>query len=112
MIEREIFKERNSVKKLDRGVVRGGRGEETRVGNAGLGDDEAFGVLDVTIVTVFIEMRMERYVRTFEAIEEVIVISVVVVIKDGRVPRGRMGHDLLRQGGEFMVSGWTHGYVW
>jgi hypothetical protein len=96
MIECEIIKERNSVKKLDRGVVRGGRGEETRVGNAGLGDDEALCVLDVAIVTVFVEVRVERDVRTFEAIEEVIVISVVVVVKDGRVPRGRMGHDLLR----------------
>jgi hypothetical protein len=86
MIEPEIFKERNSIKKLDRGILRGGRGEETHVGNTGLRDDEAFGVLDVAIVTVFIKVRMERDVRTFEAIEEVIGISVVVVVKDGRVP--------------------------
>jgi hypothetical protein len=95
MIEREVFKEGNGVKKPDGSVFRGGRREEACMGDAGMGDDEAFGVLNVTIVPILIKMVMEGDVRTLDAIKEVIVISVVIVIEYGGVPRRRTGHDLL-----------------
>jgi hypothetical protein len=51
--------------------------------------------VDVAIVTILVKVGMKRDIRSFDAIEEVVIICVIIVIKDGRVPRGRAGHDFL-----------------
>jgi hypothetical protein len=66
------------------------------MGDAGLGNDEAFIVLvNVAIVTILVEVSMKGDIRSFNAIKEVVIICVIIVVKDGRVPRGRAGHDFL-----------------
>jgi hypothetical protein len=96
MIESKVFEEGNGVKKHNICVRGFGRRKEMCMGGARLRDDVSFIVLNVTIVAVFIEVIMKGDIRAFHAVKEVIVISVVIVVKDRGVPWGRASHDFLR----------------
>jgi hypothetical protein len=95
MIEREVLKERNVVKESYRSFIRGCRGDEVCMGYTGLGNYVTFIVVDVAIVAILVEVGMKRDIRSVKAIEEVVIICVIIIVKDGRIPRGRAGHDFL-----------------
>jgi hypothetical protein len=86
MIERKVLEEGNGVKKCNSRVLRGGRRKKMRMGDAGLRDNEAFVVLHVTIVAILIKVVLEGDIGLFNAIKEVVIISVVGIIEDSTGP--------------------------